>query len=87
MTSTTATAEQRYDAALAALADLPSEIEELRSLSEQSLLRINELHAVASRALGAAGAVIAGEVAHRSRPALGMTGWRSAPVSALRNAS
>ncbi len=74
MTSTTATAEQRYDAALAALADLPSEIEELRSLSEQSLLRINELHAVASRALGAAGAVIAGEVAHRSRPALGMTG-------------
>jgi hypothetical protein len=67
-------AEQRYEAAIAALASLPSEVSELRELSEVSLLRINELHATASRMLGAAGALIAGEVVHRSRPALGMTG-------------
>lgn len=74
MTSTTDWAEQRYHAALAALAELPTGVVELRGLSEEALLRINGLHAAASRALGAAGAVIAGEVAHRSRPALGMSG-------------
>jgi hypothetical protein len=74
MTSATATAEQRYDAALAALAELPTEVSELRALGEVSLLRINELHATASRVLGAGGALIAGEVAYRSRAALGMSG-------------
>jgi hypothetical protein len=79
MTSTTATAVQhpaveRYDAAIAALAELPTGVADVRELSESVLLRINDLHAKASRVLGAAGALIAGEVAYRSRPALGMSG-------------
>jgi hypothetical protein len=74
MTSAAATAEERYTRALDVLADLPTDVSELRGLSEESLLRINELHASGSRIFGAAGAAIAGEVAHRSRPALGMAG-------------
>ena len=74
-TATTAvTAEERYLNALDALASLPTDVSELRGLSEESLMRINEFHARGSRVLGAAGAAIAGEVAHRSRPALGMSG-------------
>ena len=74
MTSTDATVEERFDAALVALAGLPSDVSELRGLSETSLLRITELHAAASRLLGSVGALVAGEVAYRSRPALGMKG-------------
>jgi hypothetical protein len=74
MASSAATVEERYARALDALADLPTNVFELRGVSEESLLRINELHTRGSRVLGAAGAAIAGEVAHRSRPALGMSG-------------
>ena len=59
MTSTSATTEERFGAALAVLADLPTAVSGFRGLSVASLLRINELHAAASRALGAAGALIA----------------------------
>ena len=60
--------------AVAVLAKLPSAVMELRGLDESSVLRLVDLQAQASRFLGAGGALIAGEVAHRSRPALGMTG-------------
>ncbi|HEY1529922.1 MAG TPA: DUF222 domain-containing protein [Galbitalea sp.] len=68
------TTEQRFDAAIAVLSQLPTAVTELRVLDEESLLRINELHAAAARVLGTVGAAIAGEIAHRSRPALGMQG-------------
>jgi hypothetical protein len=68
------TVEERFDAALVALAALPTEVSELRGLSETSLFRITELQAMGSRVLGSAGALIAGEVGYRSRPALGMKG-------------
>ena len=74
MSPTSATVEERFDAALLALAALPTEVSELRGLSESSLLRITEVQAIGARVLGSAGALIAGEVAHRSRPALGMKG-------------
>jgi hypothetical protein len=59
---------------LDALAQLPTEVAALRGLDEKSLLSLNDLQAQASRRLGAGGALVAGEVAHRSRPALGMSG-------------
>jgi hypothetical protein len=60
--------------AVAALAKLPIDALALRDHDASIVLKINDLQAQASRYLGAAGAVIAGEVAHRSRPALGMGG-------------
>jgi hypothetical protein len=60
--------------AVDALAKLPADVTGLRALDESTLLKLNELQAQASRYLGAAGAAIAGEVAYRSRPALGMSG-------------
>ena len=59
---------------VAALEQLPTDALALRGLDEKKFLRINDLQARASRRLGAGGAVIAGEVAYRSRPALGMGG-------------
>ena len=60
--------------AVAVLAKLPADVMGLRGLDESTLLKLNDLQAQASRYFGAAGAAIAGEVAHRSRPALGMSG-------------
>jgi hypothetical protein len=60
--------------AVAVLAKLPADVMGLRALDESTLLKLNDLQAQASRYFGAAGAAIAGEVAHRSRPALGMSG-------------
>ena len=59
---------------VAALEQLPTDALALRHLDEATFLRVNDLQAHASRRIGAGGALIAGEVAHRSRPALGMTG-------------
>jgi hypothetical protein len=59
---------------VAALEQLPADALALRGLDEAAFLQLNDLQAQASRRLGAGGALIAGEVAHRSRPALGMTG-------------
>jgi hypothetical protein len=81
MTSTTAVALtptldplSAWSAVVEALSQLPTDVSAMRALGEPAFLRINELQAQASRRLGAAGALIAGEVAHRSRPALGMSG-------------
>jgi hypothetical protein len=60
--------------AVTVLAKLPADVMGLRVLDEATLLKLNDLQAQASRYFGAAGAAIAGEVAHRSRPALGMSG-------------
>jgi Domain of unknown function (DUF222) len=59
---------------VAALEELPTDATALRRMDEQTFLALNDLQAVASRRLGAAGAMIAGEVGYRSRPALGMSG-------------
>ncbi len=77
MTSTTTPTPDALAAwagVVAALELLPTDALALRQLDEATFLRINDLQAQASRRLGAGGAVIAGEVAHRSRPALGMSG-------------
>jgi hypothetical protein len=63
-----------WSAAVDALSQLPSDVMVLRGLNEARFLELNDLQAQASRILAAAGALIAGEVAHRSRPALGMSG-------------
>jgi hypothetical protein len=63
-----------WSGVVAALESLPTDVASLRGLSEDMFLQINDLQAQASRRLGAGGALIAGEVAHRSRPALGMSG-------------
>jgi hypothetical protein len=63
-----------WSAVLVALESLPSDVMSLRGLDDEVFLQINDLQAQASRRLGAGGALIAGEVAHRSRPALGMSG-------------
>jgi Domain of unknown function (DUF222) len=65
---------ERYQAALDALDTLPYDVSELRGLDETVILRINQMHASAARKLGAAGAVIAGDLAYRSRPELGSGG-------------
>jgi hypothetical protein len=77
MSSTTVPTLDPLDAwagVVAALAQLPTDALALRGVDETKFLQINDLQAQASRRLGAGGAVIAGEVAHRSRPALGMSG-------------
>jgi hypothetical protein len=74
MSSLNGSVIERYQAVLDALDALPYEISELRGLDEATVLRVNDLHSKASRLLGAAGAVIAGELAFRSRPELGAAG-------------
>jgi Domain of unknown function (DUF222) len=81
MSSTTAVASTgildpltAWSNVVAALAQVPTDVASLRDLDESSILTVVALQAQASRRLGAGGALIAGEVAHRSRPALGMGG-------------
>ena len=69
-----ATIIERYQAALDALCALELEVVELRACRESTVLRLNSMQAEAGRLLGAAGAVIAGDLAYRSRPALGGEG-------------
>jgi hypothetical protein len=71
---------------VAALMQVPTNATSLRGVDESMVLRLVELQVQASRLLGAGGAVIAGEVAHRSRPALGMGGLAQRTGFALRNA-
>jgi hypothetical protein len=49
-------------------------VTELRGLSDAELLELSQLHTAGARAWGSAGAVIAGELAFRSRPQLGSGG-------------
>jgi len=72
--SETLSALSAWSGVVAALALLPTDALVLRGEDEQTLLAINDLQAQALRRLDAGGAVIAGEVAYRSRPALGMSG-------------
>ena len=65
---------ERYRAAVAVLAELPTEVAVFRELDEAVLLELNDLQTLAGLMLGASGALIAGEIAHRSRAALGHEG-------------
>jgi hypothetical protein len=69
-----ATIIERYQTALDALRALDLEVVELRACEESTVLRMNSMQAEAGRLLGAAGAVIAGDLAYRSRAALGGEG-------------
>jgi hypothetical protein len=65
---------ERARAAVAVLSELPVDVAEYRLLDESVVLELSELHAAADRLLGLSGALIAGEIAHRSRGALGQQG-------------
>ncbi|HEY1530926.1 MAG TPA: hypothetical protein VGF80_08930 [Galbitalea sp.] len=65
---------ERYQTVLDALRALELDVVELRACEESTALRVNAMQAEAGRLLGAAGAVIAGDLAYRSRPALGGEG-------------
>jgi hypothetical protein len=79
MTSTgTATLERSvvepYRTAAAVLAALPTDAAHYAGLSEADLLEANRLFAASQVALRNGGALIAGEIAHRSAPQLGSRG-------------
>jgi hypothetical protein len=74
MTSTPAATLERFRAAAAVLAELPVEAAAYSALSEAQLLEANQLFASSQVALRNGGALIAGEVAHRSAPELGSQG-------------
>jgi hypothetical protein len=65
---------ERYQTALDALRALDLDVAELRACDESTVLRVNSMQAEAGRILGTAGAVIAGDLAYRSRAALGGDG-------------
>jgi hypothetical protein len=65
---------ERFRAAASVLAALPTEAAEYSALSEVELLEANRLFASAQIALRNGGALIAGEIAHRSAPELGSQG-------------
>jgi hypothetical protein len=74
MNSTPTLTLERYRAAAAVLAGLPTDAALYASLSEAELLEANRLYADSQRALRNGGALIAGEIAHRSAPELGAQG-------------
>lgn len=65
---------ERYSAVQGVLDALTPALDELRTLTDAQLLELNQLHTQGARSWGSAGAVIAGELAHRSRPELGNDG-------------
>jgi hypothetical protein len=74
MTSTGIPTVERFRSAVSALAELPIEAQAYRELGETELLELNRLFAAGQRLLRGGGALIAGEIAHRSAPALGSQG-------------
>jgi hypothetical protein len=56
------------------LAALSTDVSDYRLLDETALLELNKVFAAADASLGAVRAVVAGEIAHRSRAALGSQG-------------
>jgi hypothetical protein len=74
MTSTASSTLERFRVAAAAVADLPCDAADFAALSEAELLEANRLFASSQVALRNGGALIAGEVAHRSAPGLGSQG-------------
>lgn len=65
---------ERYRAAAAVLAELPTDAALYGSASEAALLEANQLFASSQVSLRSGGACIAGEIAHRSAPELGSQG-------------
>jgi hypothetical protein len=65
---------ERYRAAASVLAGLPTDVALYSAASESTLLEINGLFAESQVALRNGGALIAGEIAHRSAPELGSDG-------------
>lgn len=74
MNSTTASTLDCFRAAAAVLAELPTSASPFATLSESDLLEANRLLAGAQVSLRNCGALIAGEIAHRSAPELGSQG-------------
>lgn len=74
MTSILSAPLERFRAAAAVLAELPADAGSYTGFSEAELLEANRLFAVSQVALRGAGALIAGEIAHRSAPELGLQG-------------
>lgn len=65
---------ERFRAVADVLAALPSDAGAYASVSESALLEANRLFAGAQVTLRSSGALIAGEIAHRSAPELGARG-------------
>src|ERR1700679_2428686 len=74
MSSTSTPVLERFRAALGVLADAAPTLSEVRDLTDAQLLELTDLHTRGGRTPGSAGAVIAGELAYRSRPELGGDG-------------
>jgi hypothetical protein len=74
MSSTPIATLERFRAAAAVLVELPAEAAAYSALSEAQLLEVNQLFASSQVALRNGGALIAGEIAHRSAPELGSQG-------------
>src|ERR1700709_2137614 len=74
MSSSSTPVLERLDAALGVLDDAMPSMDEIRSLSDQDLLKVTELQTQCGRILGTGQAIVAGELAHRSRPELGSDG-------------
>jgi hypothetical protein len=65
---------EQYRAAAATVASLPAGVQDFRSLTEADLLGLAQLAAEMSRSVGTQTALLAGEIARRSAPALGSAG-------------
>jgi hypothetical protein len=65
---------ERFRSVVSALAELPTEAKAYLALDETDLLELNRLFATSQRILRSSGALIAGEIAHRSTPELGSEG-------------
>ncbi|MDQ1529007.1 MAG: hypothetical protein QOH77_797 [Actinomycetota bacterium] len=65
---------ERFRSAVSVLTELPTEAQAYRVLGETDLLELNRLFATSQRILRGSGALIAGEIAHRSTPELGSEG-------------
>ncbi|HEY5230095.1 MAG TPA: DUF222 domain-containing protein [Galbitalea sp.] len=74
MNSTDTELLERYRAAAAVLAELPTDAALYGGASEAALLEANRLFASSQVSLRSGGACIAGEIAHRSAPELGAQG-------------
>ncbi|HEY1529185.1 MAG TPA: hypothetical protein VGF80_00050, partial [Galbitalea sp.] len=74
MNSTDAQFLERFRAAAAVLAELPCEAACYEEVSEAAVVEANQLVATSQVRLRNAGALLAGQVAHRSAPELGSNG-------------
>src|SRR5665213_902008 len=74
MTPTDTATLERFRSAVSVLSELPTEARVYGALDEIDLLELNRLFAEGQRILRGSGALIAGEIAHRSAPELGSQG-------------